>query len=95
MRFFRGFGGGGKKQEPVASSQIAKQRLKVVLVHDQMRMSPGLLAAVRADLVDVLSRRLDIDREGIEVTISPGPHAGEDQLTARIPIRRGPARAQR
>lgn len=92
MRFFRGF---GAKQEPVASSQIAKQRLKVVLVHDQLRMSPGMLAAIRADLVDVLSRRLDIDREGIEVTISPGPNGDEDQLTARIPIRRGPARARR
>ena len=51
-----------------------------------MRMSPGLLAAVREDLVDVLSRRLDVDRDGIEVTINPGREM--DELTARIPIRR-------
>ena len=52
MRFFRGFG----RQQAPPSSAVAKQRLKVVLVSDQMRMSPGLLAAIRADLVDVLSR---------------------------------------
>ena len=56
-----------------------------------MRMSPGLLAAIRDDLVDVLSRRLDVDRDGIEVTISPGRET--DELTARIPIRRA-ARAR-
>jgi len=87
MRFFRGFG----RQEPPRSAAVAKQRLKVVLVSDQMRMSPGLLAAVREDLIDVLSRRLDVDRDGIEVTINPGRDM--DELTARIPIRRA-ARAR-
>jgi cell division topological specificity factor len=58
---------------------------------DQMRMSPGLLAAIREDLVDVLSRRLDVDRDGIEVTVSPGRE--RDELMARIPIRRA-ARAR-
>lgn len=87
MRFFRGFG----RQQAPPSSAVAKQRLKVVLVSDQMRMSPGLLAAIRADLVDVLSRRLDVDRDGIEVTVNPGRET--DELTARIPIRRA-ARAR-
>lgn len=87
MRFFRAFG----RQEPPRSAAVAKQRLKVVLVSDQMRMSPGLLAAIREDLVDVLSRRLDVDRHGIEVTINPGREM--DELTARIPIRRA-ARAR-
>ena len=89
MRFFRGF---GRQETPVASSSVAKQRLKVVLVSDQMRMSPGLMAAIRDDIVDVLSRRLDVDRDGIEVTISPGRN-NTDELTARIPIRRA-ARAR-
>lgn len=90
MRIFGGF---GRKNAPPpqASASVAKQRLKVVLVHDQMRMSPGLLAAIRTDLVDVLSRRLDVDRDGIEVTVTPGRET--DELTARIPIRRA-ARAR-
>ena len=82
MRLFRGFG----RQPAEGSGAVAKQRLKVVLVADQMRMSPGLLAAVRSDLIDVLSRRLDVDRDGIEVTINPGRE--QDELFARIPIRR-------
>jgi cell division topological specificity factor len=89
MRFFRGF---GRQETPVASSSVARQRLKVVLVSDQMRMSPGLMAAIRSDIVDVLSRRLDVDRDGIEVTVTPG-RGNTDELTARIPIRRA-ARAR-
>ncbi|MCA1668987.1 MAG: cell division topological specificity factor MinE [Thermomicrobia bacterium] len=89
MRFFRGF---GRQETPVASSSVAKQRLKVVLVSDQMRLSPGLMAAIRNDIVDVLSRRLDVDRDGIEVTITPGRN-NTDELTARVPVRRA-ARAR-
>ncbi len=93
MRFFRGF---GKQETPPASasgsSTLAKQRLKVVLVSDQMRVSPGLMAAIRDDIVEVLSRRLDVDRDGIEVAIAPG-RGNTDELTARIPVRRA-ARAR-
>jgi cell division topological specificity factor len=89
MRFFRF---GGRQQQDPSSSAIAKQRLKVVLVHDHMRMSPGMLAAIREDLASVLSRRLDIDPGGIDVTITPGH--GTDELVARIPFRRA-ARAYR
>lgn len=95
MRLFRGFGRQQAQQPPQGSSSgaVAKQRLKVVLVHDQMRMSPGMLAAIREDLAAVLSRRLDIDPRGIEVTITPG--AETDELTARIPFRRAAMRAYR
>ncbi len=89
MRFFRGMNRTEHLPPPPpspSSASVAKQRLKVVLVTDQMPFPPGLLAAVRADLVDVLSRRLDVDPYGIEVTVTPG--AESDQLTARIPIRR-------
>jgi cell division topological specificity factor len=86
MRFFRF----GRQQEqdppPSQSSAIAKQRLKVVLVHDHMRISPGMLAAIREDLASVLSRRFEIDPSGIDVTITPGQ--GSDELVARVPFRR-------
>jgi cell division topological specificity factor len=91
MRLFR-FGARQQQQQEPSSSAVAKQRLKVVLVHDQMRMSPGMLAAIRDDLASVLSRRLDIDPSGIDVTITPGQ--GTDELIARIPFRRA-ARAYR
>ncbi len=87
MRFLRGFG----RQEqapppPPTSSSIAKQRLKVVLVADQAQFPPGLVAAIRDDLMSVLSRRMDIDPDGIELTVTPGRDT--DRLTAHIPIRR-------
>jgi len=96
MRFFRGFGRAEPPPSPPprpTSASVAKQRLKVVLVSDQMAFPPGLLAAIRSDLVDVLSRRLDVDPYGIEVTVTPG--VDTDQLTARIPIHRRPSRSRR
>lgn len=87
MRFLRGFG----RQEqapppPPTSGSVAKQRLKVVLVADQAQFPPGLVAAIRDDLMAVLSRRMDIDPEGIELTVTPGRDT--DHLTAHIPIKR-------
>lgn len=90
MRFFRGL----VRQEqappppppPPSSGAVAKQRLKVVLVADQAQFPPGLVAAIRDDLMDALSRRLDVDSDGIEITVTPGRDV--DHLTAQIPIRR-------
>lgn len=104
MRFLRGLGRQEQPQRqpqplrpppppPLPSSgTVAKQRLKVVLVADQMQFPPGLVAAIRDDLIDVLSRRLDVEPEGIELTVTPGREV--DHLTAHIPIRR-PQRTRR
>ena len=46
------------------SGELAKERLKVVLVHDRIKINPDLLDLIRADLLTAISRRLEIDEIG-------------------------------
>ena len=39
-----------------ASSQVARQRMQVVLMHDRMDIAPDIMEAVKNDIIAVLSR---------------------------------------
>jgi cell division topological specificity factor len=68
------------------SSQLAKNRLKLVLVYDRVKITPQLMDTLKGELIDTISRHLDIDQEGVSVTITRGERT--DRLVADIPIRR-------
>ncbi|MEW6231257.1 MAG: cell division topological specificity factor MinE [Chloroflexota bacterium] len=68
------------------SSQVAKERLKLVLVHDRIKVSPELLDTLKGELIGAISKHIDIDQAGMEVTITRGDKF--DKLVANIPIRR-------
>uniref|UniRef100_A0A7C1F7W0 Cell division topological specificity factor n=1 Tax=Ammonifex degensii TaxID=42838 RepID=A0A7C1F7W0_9THEO len=73
------------RQSP-ASKEIAKERLRLVLVHDRANVSPELLKVLKDELVPVISRYMEIDEKGLEVTLD----TSEDMvaLVASIPVRR-------
>lgn len=68
-----------------ASKNIAKERLRLVLVHDRANVSPQLLQALKEDLIKVISNYMVIDEEALEVSLENT----EDQvaLIANIPIK--------
>jgi cell division topological specificity factor len=67
-----------------ASSQVAKRRLQLVLVHDRANISPGLLQVIKDEIINVISRHIEIDRNGVEINFS---HQGqESRLVADIPL---------
>jgi len=49
---------GRKKPTP---GEVAKERLKVVLVHDRLKLNPEMLEAIKAEILTILARRLDVD----------------------------------
>ena len=49
------------------SSTTAKERLRLVLMTDHLELSPELIEAMKRDLVDVISRHVEVDRDKIEV----------------------------
>src|SRR3989337_2908187 len=57
MSFFGNWMGGQRR-----SARAAKERLQLVLLHDRADLSPGKLAALKDDLIAVLSRHVEIDR---------------------------------
>lgn len=74
---------GRKKQTP---GEIAKERLKVVLVHDRLKLNPELLELIKEELANVLSRRFEVDEEQMLVTLSR--EEGFDKLLANVPVKR-------
>ena len=49
------------------SSSMAKERLRLVLMTDHLELAPEMIDAMKRDLVDVISRYVEVDRERIEV----------------------------
>ena len=69
-----------------ASRDIAMERLRLVLVHDRAMISPALLEALKGEIIEVISRYLEVDEEGMEVRLSTSDRMAA--LIASIPIRR-------
>src|SRR3989442_14640368 len=74
---------GRKKPTP---SEVAKERLKVVLAHDRLKVNPELLELIKADLLAVISRRLEVDEQHVEITMAREDRW--DRLQADVPIKR-------
>jgi cell division topological specificity factor len=68
-----------------ASKDVAKERLRLVLIHDRASLSPQVLEDLKNDLVKVISQYLDIDQEGFQVEFSR--HEKSMALVANIPIK--------
>ena len=72
-----------KKPTP---GELAKERLKVVLVQDRIKLNPELLDLIRADLLAAISRRLEVDEQNVEISLAREDRW--DKLYANVPIKR-------
>ena len=52
-----------------ASGEVARRRMQVVLMHDRMDISPDLMQSLKNDILDVLSRYMEIDQTSIQVDL--------------------------
>ncbi len=77
------FMNGRKKPTP---GELAKERLKVVLVQDRIKLNPELLEMIRADLLAAISRRLEVDEQNVEISLAREDRW--DKLYANVPIKR-------
>jgi cell division topological specificity factor len=71
-------------KEPAHSGVVAKERLQLVLVHDRVQISPRMLQNLKDELIETISRYLEIDREGVEIQLSQNRR--ESRLVVDIPI---------
>jgi len=72
-------------KDATSSKDIARERLRLVLVHDRTAVSPEFINALKEDLVRVIQKYMDVDLESLLVNIE-----GEDNsvaLVANIPIK--------
>jgi cell division topological specificity factor len=67
------------------SADQAKERLKLVLIHDRTDLNPGALAALKDELIQVISRYVPIDPSAVNIEMSQ--EGREQRLIADIPLR--------
>ncbi|HKM39435.1 MAG TPA: cell division topological specificity factor MinE [bacterium] len=74
------------RRDEASSKEIAKERLRLVLVHDRATVSPQFLETIKEEVIGVITEYMDIDYTGVEVSI----HSLEESvaLVASIPIKR-------
>ena len=74
----------GRDEAP--SKDIAKERLRLVLVHDRATVLPQFLELIKEEVIGVITEYMEIDSAGVEVSI----HSLERSvaLVASIPIKK-------
>ncbi|NLV35051.1 MAG: cell division topological specificity factor MinE [Clostridiaceae bacterium] len=78
----------GKKKN---SKDVAKDRLKLVLIHDRANVSPQFLEMIKSEIIKVISSYMDIDESALDIQLTKTKSDdGENfvpALYASIPIR--------
>ena len=79
-----------------SSCQIAKDRLKILLISDRVNCSPEVMELIKTDIAKVLSKYMKIDSENMDIQINTkGSKVGRGGkmpvLYANIPIMDVPA----
>ncbi|MTI66692.1 MAG: cell division topological specificity factor MinE [Firmicutes bacterium] len=72
------------------SKSVAKERLKLVLIHDRTNVSPRFLEMIKGDIIRVISDYMVIDEEGLDMKFTRTKRESDDEsipaLVANIPI---------
>lgn len=67
-----------------SSGNVAKERLRVILVSDRAGCSPETLDLIKKDVINVISKYIDIDKEESTIKIEK---CNQPYLFANIPIK--------
>ena len=75
-------------KEDKKSKNVAKDRLKLVLIHDRAMLSSGMLEQMKDDIIAVISKYVDIDKESLNIDIAENPdNTRRTTLVANIPLK--------
>lgn len=73
-----------------SSRQMAKDRLKILLISDRVNCSQEMMEMIKNDIAKVISKYMKIDTESMEIQISKtgtkGRNVKNPTLYANIPI---------
>ncbi|MCE5222161.1 MAG: cell division topological specificity factor MinE [Clostridium sp.] len=70
--------------------EVAKDRLKLILIHDRGEIAPDIIDKIREEILQVISKYIDIQVDDVEISVNrSGDEEGENAsaLIANIPIK--------
>ena len=67
------------------SRNHAKSRLKLIIAHDRASINPDMMEAMRKEILEVVARYVEVDREEMQFKLSNDQRM--TSLTANLPIR--------
>ena len=74
-----------------SSGDVAKDRLKLLLISDRANCSPEVMELIKNDIIKVISKYMEIDCENLDIQItqteSDGQNGQVPALCANIPIK--------
>ena len=73
-------------KEASCSKDVAKERLRLVLVHDRVNVSPQFMEVLKDDMIRVISNYMDINEREIEINLTN--NNSSVALIANIPVNR-------
>lgn len=76
---------------PTGSKEDAKSRLKLLLVHDQVDLTPSQMEAMKAEILEVVARYAEVDTSRVELKLERADNG--ISVVSSVPVRRVTARA--
>jgi cell division topological specificity factor len=67
------------------SADKAKERLKLVLIHDRTDITPAMMESLKDELLQVISRYIEINPAAVHITMAQ--EGREQRLVADIPLK--------
>ncbi|HTP02909.1 MAG TPA: cell division topological specificity factor MinE [Anaerolineales bacterium] len=67
------------------SAESAKERLQLVLINDRTNLSQDELTALKDEILQVISRHIDIDSQAVKIAVEQDGRA--QRLVADIPLK--------
>ncbi len=72
-------------KEENKSKDVAKERLRLILVHDRASVSPQFLDTIKEELIRVISKYMDIEQDALDVQLTTENNSVA--LIANIPVK--------
>lgn len=78
-------------QRNKGSKDVAKERLKLVLIHDRANVSPQFLEMIKGEIMKVIQNYMDIDEGALDIQLTKTKSEDGNRvvpaLVANIPIK--------